>query len=153
VSEGGTESLKRLTWAVEQRGTLVSMRPARKSWEGEGFQPPGWPGRRSWSVCTRTRNSLSHNAKHASQRCRGVCRKHPKTRIDEAALRMVVMGGGLRAGHRSAAAMSGRGTSDWAYLAVLGTADSLANTGANEVQIRGRLAAARSEGTHPSAAV
>jgi hypothetical protein len=66
---------------------------------------------------------------------------------------MVVMGGGRRAGHRSAAAMSGRGTSDWAYLAVLGTADSLANTGANEVQIRGRLAAARSEGTHPSAAV
>jgi hypothetical protein len=32
-------------------------------------------------------------------------------------------------------------------------ADSLANTGANESQIRGRLAAARSEGTHPSAAV
>lgn len=32
-------------------------------------------------------------------------------------------------------------------------ADSLANTGANETQIRGRLAAARSEGTHPSAAV
>lgn len=32
-------------------------------------------------------------------------------------------------------------------------AESLANTGANEPQIRGRLAAARSEGTHPSAAV
>lgn len=32
-------------------------------------------------------------------------------------------------------------------------AESLANTGANESQIRGRLAAARSEGTHPSAAV
>lgn len=32
-------------------------------------------------------------------------------------------------------------------------AGSLANTGANENQIRGRLAAARSEGTHPSAAV
>ncbi|MDI3195540.1 hypothetical protein QK290_14170 [Pseudarthrobacter sp. AL07] len=32
-------------------------------------------------------------------------------------------------------------------------ADSLASTGANETQIRGRLAAARSEGTHPSAAV
>ncbi|WP_284986792.1 hypothetical protein [Arthrobacter sp. fls2-241-R2A-172] len=32
-------------------------------------------------------------------------------------------------------------------------ADSLADTGANERQIRGRLAAARSEGTHPSAAV
>ncbi|MDN3935628.1 hypothetical protein QWJ39_04795 [Arthrobacter sp. YD4] len=32
-------------------------------------------------------------------------------------------------------------------------ADSLENTGANEVQIRGRLVAARSEGTHPSAAV
>jgi hypothetical protein len=32
-------------------------------------------------------------------------------------------------------------------------AESLANTGANENQIRGRLAAARSEGTHPSAAV
>jgi hypothetical protein len=32
-------------------------------------------------------------------------------------------------------------------------AESLANTSANETQIRGRLAAARSEGTHPSAAV
>ncbi|MEO5779894.1 MAG: hypothetical protein ABIQ22_09015 [Arthrobacter oryzae] len=32
-------------------------------------------------------------------------------------------------------------------------AESLANTGANETQIRGRLAAARSEGTHPTAAV
>ncbi|GAA4655837.1 hypothetical protein GCM10023346_49190 [Arthrobacter gyeryongensis] len=32
-------------------------------------------------------------------------------------------------------------------------AASLANTGANETQIRGHLAAARSEGTHPSAAV
>jgi hypothetical protein len=32
-------------------------------------------------------------------------------------------------------------------------AESLENTGANETQIRGRLAAARSEGTHPSAAV
>jgi hypothetical protein len=32
-------------------------------------------------------------------------------------------------------------------------AESLANTGANKTQIRGRLAAARSEGTHPSAAV
>jgi hypothetical protein len=32
-------------------------------------------------------------------------------------------------------------------------AESLANIGANETQIRGRLAAARSEGTHPSAAV
>jgi len=32
-------------------------------------------------------------------------------------------------------------------------AESLAGTGANETQIRGRLAAARSEGTHPSAAV
>ncbi|RNL54894.1 hypothetical protein [Arthrobacter oryzae] len=32
-------------------------------------------------------------------------------------------------------------------------AESLANTCANETQIRGRLAAARSEGTHPSAAV
>ncbi|WP_234754186.1 hypothetical protein [Arthrobacter ramosus] len=32
-------------------------------------------------------------------------------------------------------------------------AESLATTGANETQIRGRLAAARSEGTHPSAAV
>jgi len=32
-------------------------------------------------------------------------------------------------------------------------AESLANTGSNETQIRGRLAAARSEGTHPSAAV
>jgi hypothetical protein len=32
-------------------------------------------------------------------------------------------------------------------------AESLANTGANETQIRGRLAAARGEGTHPSAAV
>lgn len=32
-------------------------------------------------------------------------------------------------------------------------AESLANTGANDTQIRGRLAAARSEGTHPSAAV
>jgi uncharacterized protein len=32
-------------------------------------------------------------------------------------------------------------------------AESLANTGANETQIRGRLAAARSEGTHPSGAV
>jgi hypothetical protein len=32
-------------------------------------------------------------------------------------------------------------------------AESLATTGANENQIRGRLAAARSEGTHPSAAV
>ncbi|WP_350005489.1 hypothetical protein [Pseudarthrobacter sp. WHRI 8279] len=32
-------------------------------------------------------------------------------------------------------------------------ADSLENTGANETQIRGRLAAARSEGTHPSSAV
>ncbi|MET3709236.1 hypothetical protein ABIB17_003886, partial [Arthrobacter sp. UYEF6] len=31
--------------------------------------------------------------------------------------------------------------------------ESLANTGANETQIRGRLAAARSEGTHPSATV
>ncbi|NUP58153.1 MAG: hypothetical protein HOQ06_01585 [Pseudarthrobacter sp.] len=32
-------------------------------------------------------------------------------------------------------------------------ASSLENTGANEAQIRGRLTAARSEGTHPSAAV
>jgi hypothetical protein len=32
-------------------------------------------------------------------------------------------------------------------------AESMATTGANETQIRGRLAAARSEGTHPSAAV
>jgi hypothetical protein len=32
-------------------------------------------------------------------------------------------------------------------------AESLENTGANETQIRGRLAAARSEGTHPSAAI
>jgi hypothetical protein len=32
-------------------------------------------------------------------------------------------------------------------------AESLANTGANQTQIRGRLAAARSEGTHPSTAV
>lgn len=32
-------------------------------------------------------------------------------------------------------------------------AESLGNTGANETQIRGRLAAARSEGTHPSSAV
>jgi hypothetical protein len=32
-------------------------------------------------------------------------------------------------------------------------AESLENSGANETQIRGRLAAARSEGTHPSAAV
>ena len=32
-------------------------------------------------------------------------------------------------------------------------AESLENTGANEAQIRGRLTAARSEGTHPSAAV
>ena len=32
-------------------------------------------------------------------------------------------------------------------------AESLEKTGANETQIRGRLAAARSEGTHPSAAV
>jgi hypothetical protein len=32
-------------------------------------------------------------------------------------------------------------------------AESLENAGANETQIRGRLAAARSEGTHPSAAV
>jgi hypothetical protein len=32
-------------------------------------------------------------------------------------------------------------------------AESLENTGANETQIRGRLAAARSEGTHPIAAV
>jgi hypothetical protein len=32
-------------------------------------------------------------------------------------------------------------------------AESLENTGANESQIRGRLTAARSEGTHPSAAV
>jgi hypothetical protein len=32
-------------------------------------------------------------------------------------------------------------------------AESLEMTGANESQIRGRLAAARSEGTHPSAAV
>ncbi|WP_442543841.1 hypothetical protein ACSBOX_18910 [Arthrobacter sp. KN11-1C] len=32
-------------------------------------------------------------------------------------------------------------------------AESLANTGANETQIRGRLAAACSEGTHPRAAV
>ena len=32
-------------------------------------------------------------------------------------------------------------------------AESLATTGANETQIRGRLAAARSEGTHPSAAL
>jgi hypothetical protein len=32
-------------------------------------------------------------------------------------------------------------------------ADSLATTGATETQIRGRLAAARSEGTHPSAAL
>jgi hypothetical protein len=32
-------------------------------------------------------------------------------------------------------------------------AESLETTGANETQIRGRLAAARSEGTHPSAAV
>jgi hypothetical protein len=32
-------------------------------------------------------------------------------------------------------------------------ARSLASTGTNENQIRGRLAAARSEGTHPSAAV
>ncbi|MET4095767.1 hypothetical protein [Arthrobacter sp. UYCu712] len=32
-------------------------------------------------------------------------------------------------------------------------ADSLESTGANEAQVRGRLAAARSEGTHPSAAV
>ena len=32
-------------------------------------------------------------------------------------------------------------------------AESLEKTGANEAQIRGRLAAARSEGTHPSAAV
>lgn len=32
-------------------------------------------------------------------------------------------------------------------------AESLTDTGANETQIRGRLAAARSEGTHPSAAV
>jgi hypothetical protein len=32
-------------------------------------------------------------------------------------------------------------------------AESLANTGANETQIRGRLAAARSEGTHPSTAL
>ncbi|GAC1502158.1 MAG: hypothetical protein NVS2B15_24660 [Pseudarthrobacter sp.] len=32
-------------------------------------------------------------------------------------------------------------------------AESLENSGANEAQVRGRLAAARSEGTHPSAAV
>jgi hypothetical protein len=32
-------------------------------------------------------------------------------------------------------------------------AESLENTGANDTQIRGRLAAARSEGTHPSSAV
>ncbi|WP_082699483.1 hypothetical protein [Arthrobacter sp. EPSL27] len=32
-------------------------------------------------------------------------------------------------------------------------AESLANTGASETQIRGRLAAARSESTHPSASV
>jgi hypothetical protein len=32
-------------------------------------------------------------------------------------------------------------------------AESLENSGANETQIRGRIAAARSEGTHPSAAV
>lgn len=32
-------------------------------------------------------------------------------------------------------------------------AESLENTGASEIQISGRLAAARSEGTHPSAAV
>jgi hypothetical protein len=32
-------------------------------------------------------------------------------------------------------------------------AESLSNTGANETQIRGRLAAARSEGTHPTAAI
>jgi hypothetical protein len=32
-------------------------------------------------------------------------------------------------------------------------ADSLESTGANDAQIRGRLAAARSEGTHPSAAI
>src|SRR5687767_7697444 len=32
-------------------------------------------------------------------------------------------------------------------------AQSLENSGANETQIRGRLAAARSEGTHPSAAL
>lgn len=32
-------------------------------------------------------------------------------------------------------------------------AESLGGTGANETQIRGRLAAARSEGTHPSTAV
>ncbi|KRE76565.1 hypothetical protein [Arthrobacter sp. Soil763] len=32
-------------------------------------------------------------------------------------------------------------------------AESLENSGANETQVRGRLAAARSEGTHPSAAV
>ena len=32
-------------------------------------------------------------------------------------------------------------------------ADSLENTGASEAQVRGRLVAARSEGTHPSAAV
>jgi hypothetical protein len=32
-------------------------------------------------------------------------------------------------------------------------AESLEQSGANETQIRGRLAAARSEGTHPSAAV
>jgi hypothetical protein len=32
-------------------------------------------------------------------------------------------------------------------------AETLANTGANETQIRGRLTAARSEGTHPNAAV
>jgi hypothetical protein len=32
-------------------------------------------------------------------------------------------------------------------------ADSLADTGANDTQVRGRIAAERSEGTHPSAAV
>jgi hypothetical protein len=32
-------------------------------------------------------------------------------------------------------------------------AESLENSGANETQVRGRIAAARSEGTHPSAAV
>jgi hypothetical protein len=53
---------------------------------------------------------------------------------------------GLKAASRSAAGYGSAGHHEK-------FADTLTNTGASETQIRGRLAAARSEGTHPSAAV
>ena len=58
------------------------------------------------------------------------------------------------------ARLNGQGLAETASAASYGSAehhakfaDSLENTGANEAQIRGRLTAARSEGTHPSAAI